>query len=109
METKYFNSASLLFIILFFHIYLPSIVAQESSFKQNSWALVTISKLEAKVYETNIAIQETKKNIEKCDATISKSEKILNLARQNGNSEAERVSLDAINKAGTAKKKIQII
>ncbi len=44
-------------------------------------------------------------NIQKCDATISKSEKILNIAQQKGNAEAEQVSLEAIRKAKAAKLK----
>lgn len=105
MKKKYIKSSFLLLIILFFQIFSSITHAQNSSSNHNSWTSETISNLGSRVQATNVSIQETKNNIERCDATISKSEKILNLARQNSNSEAERVSLDAIAKSKAAKQK----
>lgn len=105
MDTNYIRRSFLLAIFISLHFYLSISFAQESASNQNRWRLETISKLEARLQATNVSIQETKNNIERCDATISKSEKILNLARQNSNSDAERVSLDAIAKSQSAKQK----
>ena len=96
-----------LFQVLFYK-YLKC-VCTEYSATQNSWNLTTISKLETQIEVTNVSIKETTKNIERCDATIAKSGKILELARQKGNSEAERVSLERLLMQILLNKKIQII
>ena len=103
--TKYTISYLLFLISLGCYLNYPILLAQESGTSQSSWTLNTIANLETRLEGTRVSIRETTANIQKCDATISKSERILDIAQQKGNVEAEQVSLEAIRKAKAAKVK----
>jgi hypothetical protein len=98
------NNNFLLLVLLFFQTFPITLVGQESS-SRNQWLLSTAFKLETKVEETNTAIRETINNINKCETTISNSKIIVDRARKEGNSKAEKIALDAAKKAEDAKQK----
>lgn len=94
----------LLFVLLFFQYFSITLIGQVSS-SRNQWLLSTAFKLETKVEETNTAIRETINNINKCETTISNANIIVDRARKEGNSQAEKIALDAATKADDAKQK----
>ena len=76
-----------------------------SSFAQNKWQVDEIFRLETKVAETNDEILIIKDKIQNCDLTISKSEKIIGLAKQSSNSIAEGIAQNALQKSQDAREK----
>lgn len=98
--------SKLLFVLFFtfLSVLFITVYAQESS-SRNNWISNTIFRLETKVAETNIAIRETINNIKKCETNISNSNNIVNQAKKTGNTQAEKIALDAIKKSEDAKQK----
>jgi len=66
--------------------------------------LKVIHKLNSMSTTLRAGIEEAEKSIQKCDQTISQSEKIISLARQQGNNRAEGIALEALRKAREARK-----
>lgn len=79
--------------------------AQKKSADNNGWLVTTIKLLEKNIDRANERITHCENEIVKCDRTIASSEKLINLAREKGNSEAEKVAIDALVKSKGAKDK----
>lgn len=79
--------------------------AQNKSLENHGWFVTTIKHLEKNIDIANERITRYENEIAKCDKTIATSEKLINLAREKGNSEAEKVASDALVKSKGAKDK----
>jgi hypothetical protein len=93
-----------IFITVFFGCSYIS-QAQVSNSEKSDLLLSVIFKLENMRDNAIADIQKYESTIQKCDNTISRSENIIQLARKEGNSEAEKIASDALNKAKNAKEK----
>lgn len=78
---------------------------QRTNAQHGQWLVDEIFRLETNVEETNLEMQKIQAKIENCDVAISKSEKIIGLARQSGNTIAEEIAKNALQKAQEAKQK----
>ena len=79
--------------------------AQEYSYRENILLLSTILKLEKNITKSVEDIRRYENAILKCERTITTSEKIIGLAQEKGNLEAEKVAKDALLKSSEAKEK----
>ena len=77
---------------------------QMTDSEKNNWLMSVIFKLEKMKEAATVDIREYDEEIKKCDLRISRSENILNLARQKGNEPAEAVAREALAKARDARK-----
>jgi len=77
--------------------------AQVPDTDRNDWLLGVIFKLETMKEKAAAEILKYQNEIAKCDNRINSSEKILKMARQAGNSQAEAVAIEAIKKARDAR------
>ncbi|RJQ83267.1 MAG: hypothetical protein C4519_06820 [Desulfobacteraceae bacterium] len=77
--------------------------AQMSDTERNNWLLGVIFKLETMKEKAAAEILKYENEIAKCDSRISSSEKILKLARQAANTQAEAVAGEAMSKAQAAR------
>ena len=91
--------------VLLFLIFYGISFAQDSDVQKNNWLLGVIFKLERMRGNAIADIQRYEGEIQRCNATIGKSENIIKLARQKGNAEAERIAGSALAKARQAKLK----
>ena len=89
MIRKYVTSLTL-FVAVFFCI--GSAHAQMTEVERGSWLLGVIFKLERMRDVTISDIQKHEGEIHKCNTTIGKCENIIRLARQRGNTKAERIA-----------------
>ena len=80
-------------------------LAQKTNAQNSRWLMDEIFRMETAVEETNGEIEKTKAKIENCDVTISKSERIIGLAQQSGNTIADGIARNALQKAMGAKEK----
>jgi len=80
-------------------------LAQDTDVQKSNWLLGVIFKLENMKDKAIEDIKKYEVEIQKCDNTISKSENIIGLARQQGNARAEGIAREALNKAQAAKTK----
>ncbi len=94
----------ILSVLLFLNFYGISF-AQDSDVQKNNWLLGVIFKLERMGDNAIADIQRYESEIQRCNATIGKSENIIRLARQQGNAEAERIAGSALSMARQAKLK----
>lgn len=88
----------------------PNAMAQGTSSQrpntQNSqWVMETAFRLETQVEGLNGEMAKFRAEIQKNDATMSGAQNIISLAQQRGNTEAEKVARDALQKAQDAKQK----
>ena len=79
--------------------------AQEYSYQKNILLLGSILKLEKNITKSVEDIERYENAILKCERTITTSEKIIGLAKEKGNLEAEKVAKDALLKSSEAKEK----
>lgn len=79
--------------------------AQKSNSQSKTWLVDIIFRLETNVEETNNNIEKIKGEIQNCDVTIAKSEKIIGLAKQSGNTIAEGIARNSLQKARNAKER----
>ena len=93
--------------LIFIIISIVSIAsyAQETKSQRAPWLVDIIFRLETNVEETNFKIEKIKEKIQSCDVTITKSERIIGLAQQSGNAEAENMARSALQKSQEAKQK----
>jgi hypothetical protein len=77
--------------------------AQMTDTERNNWLLGVIFKLETMKEKAATEILKYKNEIAKCDNRIISSEKVLTLARQTGNAQAQAVAGEAIRKAQAAR------
>jgi len=77
--------------------------AQMTDTERNNWLLGVIFKLETMKEKAAAEILKYENEVARCDNRISSSEKILKLARQTGNAQAEAVAGEAIRKAQAAR------
>lgn len=77
---------------------------QVTDTEKNDWLMGVIFKLEKMKDAATADILKYDDEIQKCDLRISKSETILNLARQKGNDPAQAVAREALGKARDARK-----
>ena len=82
-----------------------SSLAQKANSQDNRWLSDEIFRLETNVDETNDEVQKIQARIQNCDVSISKSEKIIGLAQQSNNAEAQGIASSALQKARDAKQK----
>jgi hypothetical protein len=80
-------------------------LAQDPNVQNNDWLVLAVIKLENSRDRASANIRRYEGEIQKCDATISKSESILSLARQQGNARAEEIAREALAKARAARLK----
>ena len=102
MIRKYVLSFTL-FVAVFFCI--GSTHAQMTEVEKGNWLLGVIFKLERMRDNATVDIQRYESEIYKCSATIGKCKNIIRLARQKGNTEAERIAGSSLAKATQAKLK----
>jgi hypothetical protein len=105
MRAKRISYVSMLLVILFIQAFLFSLLAQDYTDQNNILLLKTILQLEKNISKSDEDIRRYEKEIIKCDKTIATSEKIIGLAREQGNSDAEKIAKDALLKSTTAKEK----
>jgi len=79
--------------------------AQKQNTQNSQWLVDEIFRLETNVEETDAEMQKIREKIQNCDASISRSEKIIGLAQQSGNTEAQGIATNALQKAQDAKQK----
>jgi len=91
--------------VLYFILSIISLSSFAQKNQSNKWQVDEIFKLETNVAETNDEILIIKDKIQNCDVTISKSERIIGLAKQSGNSIAEGIAQNALQKSQDAKQK----
>lgn len=91
--------------VLYFIVSIISLSSFAQKNQNNKWQVDEIFRLESNVAETNDEILIIKDKIQNCDVTISKSEKIIGLAKQSGNSIAEGIAQNALQKSQDAKQK----
>lgn len=91
--------------VLLFLIFYGISFAQDSDVQKNNWLLGVVFKLERMRDDAITDIQRYEGEIQRCNATIGKSENIVRLARQKGNAEAEIIAGSALAKARQAKLK----
>ena len=96
---------STLFLLIFYGISF----AQDAEVQKSNWLLGVIFKLENMRDKAIADIQKYGGEIQKCDTTISKSENIVRLAQQKGNTQAEMIASEALKKANDAKRKNEIL
>lgn len=94
----------ILVLLIFFQVNVNNF-AQKNSTENNDWLVTTIKHLEKNISTASEKITHYQNEILKCDKTIATSEKLINLARDKGNSEAEKVAKDALVKSKSAKDK----
>lgn len=80
-------------------------LAQDSNMQKNNQLLGVIAKLENMRNKAITDIQKHEGEIRKCDSTIMKSENIIKLAQQKGNTQAEMIARQALTTAQEAKRK----
>jgi hypothetical protein len=100
VEDELKKSSRLSFLLLFISL----AGAQESVQAKADELLKVIHKLNDMSTTLRAGIEEAEKSIQRCDQTISQSEKIISLARQQGDSSAEGIALEALRKAREARK-----
>jgi FecR protein len=103
--TKYFNSINPLFIVLSIINCFQFLYSQDNLNQNYILLLGTIIKLENSISKADEYIRVYENAILKCEKTIASSEKIISLAREKGNTEAEKVAGDALLKSTDAKEK----
>jgi hypothetical protein len=90
---------------LYFILSIISLSSFAQNNQNNKWQVDEIFRLEIDVEKTNDEILITKDKIQNCDVIISKSEKIIGLAQQSGNTIADGIAKNALQKAMGAKEK----
>lgn len=73
--------------------------------QSKTWYVDIVFNLETNVEKTNFEIEKLKEKIQSCDATITKSERIIGLAQQSGNAVAEGIARSALRNSTEAKQK----
>ena len=79
--------------------------AQMTDLERGNWLLGVVFKLQGMRDDALADIQRYETGIRKANDIISRSEKIVSLARQKGNAEAERIAGNALTKARDARQK----
>jgi hypothetical protein len=79
--------------------------AQNSDIPNNSWLLASILRLMNSRDQAIANVKKYEAEIQKCNVTITKSESLLSLARQQANARAEEIAREALAKAQSAKEK----
>ena len=92
-------------LVVIFLVWTGSACAQRTDLEGEKWLLGVTLKLERMRDATISDIHRYESEIRKCNATIGKCENIIRLARQKGNTEAERIAGRALAKARQAKLK----
>lgn len=99
------KKSNLLLVLLLLAVISINNFPQESSYLSDPGLLGAILKLEDYLKKTDIKIKRYENSIIKCDKTITTAANIINTARQDGNTEAERVANDALIKSTNARQK----
>lgn len=95
----------LLTIILLVYSFNSFYYPQNNSNQNSVLLFSTIDKLEKSIIKTNEDIRRYEKEISTCDNKIATSEKIIKLAQEQGNTNAEKVARDAVKQSYNAKDK----
>ncbi len=107
MRGKHLQGREMMKYVICFIVLFISMVSygQQPDNKSKTWFIDVVSNLETNVEKTNFEIEKLKEKIQSCDVIIAKSERIIGLAQQSGNTVAEGMARSALQKSTEAKQK----